>query len=400
VLQGINRDNRLFMLANFLFALSYGLWMNLRQLHLAALGAQPAEIGTVFALIAIAGGLFPIPAGILADRLGPRRIIIGGWLLAAVGAVIATLAPTWPVVGLGYVVFMLVIAANPATVSFVLLNTRASVGERTAERVLATVFASWPAAMVFAPVLGGVLADRWGIPVVHGVGALGLFASTGVLCLAADVRAEPTPQAEHRAHLGRNRRFVALMVCYPLVVVALYLGYVLAPTFLAEERSFSNSAIGLLFSTMSVGTLAFRSLLIRLNQRQSFSALLLLVWLGVLLLWQTQGVAWSALAFAGLGGISTVWVLVVAQIGQTVSDQDRGLALGISETLGFAAIAATSWLAGQLYEQTAAHDLPMIAGLIAIPAALLLWLALPLERWARAEVQGRGVPALSDTPAT
>jgi hypothetical protein len=43
VLTSINRDNRLFMLANFLFALSYGLWMSLRQLHLGDLGATPAH---------------------------------------------------------------------------------------------------------------------------------------------------------------------------------------------------------------------------------------------------------------------------------------------------------------------------------------------------------------------
>lgn len=69
MLKSINRNNRLFMLGNFLFALSYGLWMNLRQPHLLNLGARPAEIGTVFALVAIAGGLLPLPAGMLADRI-------------------------------------------------------------------------------------------------------------------------------------------------------------------------------------------------------------------------------------------------------------------------------------------------------------------------------------------
>ena len=52
--KSINRNNRLFMLGNFLFALSFGLWMNLRQLHLLAFGATAAEIGSVFALAAAA----------------------------------------------------------------------------------------------------------------------------------------------------------------------------------------------------------------------------------------------------------------------------------------------------------------------------------------------------------
>jgi MFS family permease len=91
----ISRNNRLFMLGNSVFALSYGLWMNLRQLHLLDLGATPAQIGGVFALVALAGGLLPLPAGLLADRIGPKRVIQAAWLIAAAGALTAALAPSW-----------------------------------------------------------------------------------------------------------------------------------------------------------------------------------------------------------------------------------------------------------------------------------------------------------------
>lgn len=104
--RSISRNNRLFMLGNFLFALSYGLWMNLRQIHLLDLGASPAEIGTVFALVAIAGGLLPLPAGMLADRIGPKRVILASWLLASAGALTAALAQTWPIAGAGYIIFI------------------------------------------------------------------------------------------------------------------------------------------------------------------------------------------------------------------------------------------------------------------------------------------------------
>jgi MFS family permease len=117
MLTAITRNNRLFMLGNFVFALSYGLWMNLRQLHLLDLGATSAQIGGVFALVSLAGGLLPLPAGLLADRIGPKRVIIAAWLVAAAGTLTAALARTWPLAGAGYVVFMLCIAANPAIVA-------------------------------------------------------------------------------------------------------------------------------------------------------------------------------------------------------------------------------------------------------------------------------------------
>lgn len=88
----INHNNRLFMLGNFLFALSYGLWMNLRQLYLGDLGGSRAEIGTVFGVMALAGGALPLPAGILADRIGPKRVILGAWCLALLGTLIAASA--------------------------------------------------------------------------------------------------------------------------------------------------------------------------------------------------------------------------------------------------------------------------------------------------------------------
>jgi MFS family permease len=164
--KSITRNNRVFMLGNFLFALSYGLWMNLRQIHLLDLGATPVEIGTVFALVALTGGLLPLPAGLLSDRVGPKRVILAAWLVAAAGALTAALARTWLLASAGYVIFMLCIAANPATVSYVLLNTPDRDTAGSAERVMATVFASWPAAMVFAPALGGLTAAWLGIQAV------------------------------------------------------------------------------------------------------------------------------------------------------------------------------------------------------------------------------------------
>jgi hypothetical protein len=45
MLKNIGRNNQLYMLANFLFAFGTGLWLNLRPLYLADLGAAPKQIG-------------------------------------------------------------------------------------------------------------------------------------------------------------------------------------------------------------------------------------------------------------------------------------------------------------------------------------------------------------------
>jgi MFS family permease len=376
MLRDIDRNNRLFMLGNFLFALSYGLWMNLRQLHLGDLGATPVEIGTVLGIVAIAGGALPLPAGLLTDRIGPKRIILGAWGIAAVGTVIAALASNWLLAGVGFAVFMLVIAANPATVTYVLLNTPDHGREGQAERVMATVFASWPAAMIFAPALGGLIADRWGIAADLWIGALGFVAALGILALAADARPTRIEERTGFRSLLDNRRFLTLAVYYPLVLLTLYIGYALAPTYLEGVRGYSTGLIGFLFSVLSVGSLAFNYVVGKARPQVSFVALVGAVWAGTLLIWRTNSPLLTGAAFALLGAISTMWLLAQTAYGQLVRPQQRGLALGITETLGYGAIALASWLAGQLYERTPSHDLPQIVGVIAIPAALIVWLAL------------------------
>jgi MFS family permease len=375
----LSRNNRLFMLGNFLFALSYGLWMNLRQIHLLDLGATPAQIGTVFALVAIAGGLLPLPAGVLADRIGPKRVIISSWLVACVGAVVAALARNWPAAGAGYTIFMLCIAANPATVSYVLLNTAGTERESSTEALMATVFASWPAAMIIAPALGGVIADRWSIQADLWIGALGLAAAVVVVALADDRRPAGVPGTADARALARSRHFVTLAIYFSITLIALYVGFALVPTYLEDARGYTREAIGLLFSIASVGALLFRSVVIRFRPRVSFAILLLASGLGMVGLWQTQGMVWNGAAFLLLGGISTTWVVMQATIGRAVPEHGRGLALGITESMYYGGIALASWLAGQLYVRTPAHDLPLIYGVAATVVVLACWAAVPLR---------------------
>jgi DHA1 family bicyclomycin/chloramphenicol resistance-like MFS transporter len=376
----ISRNNRLFMLGNFLFALSYGVWMNLRQPHLLELGATPAQIGTVFALVSIAGGLLPLPAGMLADRIGPKRVILAAWLIAVAGTVTAALAPTWPLAGLGYIIFMLCIAANPAIVSYVLLNTPGQDQEGSAERVMATVFASWPAAMIFAPALGGLIADRLSIQTDLWIGAAGLLAATGVFALAGDIQPSGAAGRSSPLALARNRHFVTLAVFFSIALVAQYLGFTLAPTFLVDARGASTGFVGLLFSLSSVGMLLSRSVVITFRPRASFAIMMGAACLGTLGLWQAPSQIWVGAAFVLLGAISTTWVVMQASIGRSVAEPVRGLALGITETLYFGGMALASWAAGQLYGRTAAHDLPLIFGSAAMLIVLVLWVALPMGR--------------------
>jgi predicted MFS family arabinose efflux permease len=262
----------------------------------------------------------------------------------------------------------------------VLLNAREDEHYGQAERVMATVFASWPAAMFIAPALGGLIADHWGIGAVLWIGALGFVAALGSVALAEDVRAGKAEGRTGGRALFSNRRFLVLAAYLPNLIFSLQIGFSLAPTYMERVRGYSPGEIGLLYSILSIGTLAFNYVVGKVQPQVSLVVLVGAAWVGTLLVWRSDGAITTGVAFVLWGAISTMWLLAQTTFGQLVNPQQRGLALGITETLGFGAMAVAAWLAGQLYASTPSHDLQLFVGAIAVLAALIAWVALPLHR--------------------
>lgn len=80
--------------------------------HRTAPAAIAGELTRVFAINAVTLGtvaatyfyvytLLQIPVGVLADTLGPRRILAGGSLVAGLGSIAFALAPSWEVAAIG-----------------------------------------------------------------------------------------------------------------------------------------------------------------------------------------------------------------------------------------------------------------------------------------------------------
>jgi MFS family permease len=65
-------------------------------------GARRGETALVFSISAFLYFLLGFPAGLIADRTGPRPVVIGGLLLVAIGLVVAANAASLWQVYLGY----------------------------------------------------------------------------------------------------------------------------------------------------------------------------------------------------------------------------------------------------------------------------------------------------------
>jgi predicted MFS family arabinose efflux permease len=67
----------------------------------SAFAISGAVLGTLAATYFYVYTALQVPVGVLADTLGPRRILTGGSLIAAVGSLLFAMAPAWEVAAIG-----------------------------------------------------------------------------------------------------------------------------------------------------------------------------------------------------------------------------------------------------------------------------------------------------------
>lgn len=240
---------------------------------------SPSQAGVVMAVSALPRALLMLGGGVIADRLGPRRVVIGSDAVrcAAVLAVAALLFLTtpglWPLAALALVfgtvdaVFMPAVGALPARVT-----TRGQLARVQGMRGLGIRFAS----VVGAP-LGGLAVAVGGAAAAFGLAGLLIAVSLPLLIavrvrdLPADDTADDTPAARRgtawrdlTGGLGYIRRHRVLA---PLILaIALGdLGFVgplnVGLTLLADERGWGASGMGWVLAGFGVGAGAVSLLL-------------------------------------------------------------------------------------------------------------------------------------------
>jgi MFS family permease len=362
------------MLGLFLFALGTGLWLNLRPLYLADLGATPKQIGFALALSSFSAGILPLPAGIISDRIGPRRVILFSWTVALLGAVFIATAQSWQMVTVGMLIYSLTWAANPAVTSYVMLSMPEDLNGVHLEKAFSWVFRAWPMAMIFAPALGGWIADAFSIQTDVWISVFTFMLAIIIFWPADEFKVKKQSKAIRFGPLVKNKNYLILVGFFGLLMIAQQIGYALVPNFLKEVRGFDQSGIGFLFSISFAGTFAFNIILEKVRPRKGFLLLMVFPWIAMVFIWLFASPFWVWLAFFLLGGTTAMWLIKMASVGRVVSKDIQGLAFGLVESVGFLSLSAASGVAGILYAATSAHNLPLIASVISMPLVFLLWL--------------------------
>lgn len=381
----IGRNTRWVMWSYMLWGIGEGLWMFIQPLYVKSLGATPAQTGFVIGMWGLARLLFIMPAGILADRLGARRLMLPGWYLGLAGVVIIALAPDWRWAAPGFLVYGISSTAIPVTNVYLTQSVRHDPTRNPLLPIQASLTLLWAAyslGLVISPGAGGLIGDLASLRAVFLFSVFWFLLSVWAVSHTADYPAPDRPEQGHdyRGVLRRPPVIVALIVL-TFGFMAVLTGQTLSAQFLEEARGFSRSAIGAFGSLNALGTAVFSIALARLSAWRGFFASLLLVLIAFGLL--LGGEAWPVVvaAYFLLGAYYTTRPFAVSVISHYVQEHQRGMAYALVDTLaGLATVLGTN-LAGTLYAQDPAWPFQAgIAGLVAVVVAGFILLRSPVHQ--------------------
>jgi len=249
------RNLRILFLALFVWILGWGLYDDLFPIYARGLGATPLQLGFLFTVRQLTLTAGSVLGGILSDRYSRRAVMLPSWFLGAPVPLLFLAAPSWAWLLPGILLYELTIFGLPA------LN--AYIADRTDPERLASTFAlimtASSLALLIAPGLGGLIAQRWGIRTTFFLGFLCYTLSTVLIFLT-----EPDRRTARTALPWRQAlRFWEMRGLWPVLVmlgtmtgVPIALAPFVAP-FLREVRGLSLAQIGGLGSVLSAGGLLF-----------------------------------------------------------------------------------------------------------------------------------------------
>jgi MFS family permease len=378
------RNLRVVASTSFLAGLSYSMIQAVWQPFALGLGAPMSTLGLLESLGGRRGVVITLiqPAsGWFSDRLGRKPLTALGSLASLLAVslyALAAIVGQWWLLLPGVVLLGIGFASRPAESSLIAESVRAS----RRGLALSVLMASWIAPGIFAPVLGGFMADRWGFTVVFSmcVGMAGLH-----LLLVLWLLVETLNAVSGGVSLGELKGVLVRLVVSPREMRGFYwaialdsfawgLGNDLLFGMLSKTYGFTTFQLGVMFGLRSLVWSLSQLPIGRMVDRYGCKPFLVLSEaVGVLIvvgrLSSTSFPTFAAL-HACLGLSAATWVPVQqALLANSVSGKQLGEAMGrLSALRGLIAFPAP-YLGGLLYDRFG-FQAPTLVNLIGAVATL------------------------------
>ncbi len=343
-----------------------------------SLGADPSQIGLVFGVGNIVGGLLVLPAGAIADRRGRRIVIVASGVSGTIGALSLVLLDHWEWAFASSILYWAGTAALPVMSAHVAaVAPRALLG-----RAMGTVYGAFFVGFIIASPLAGTLAAHFGMRAAILIGAVFFGLSTAAtLGLASGSGA-------HLLAPGRfPRAFWALLALAPIGAFVAVLPTPLLPVYVRDVAGAPLEQVGIYIACLSLGSALFSAAGGRLADRFGpapavvANALVLTVGCAMAALLASNGIFVAiGLVLAGANVASNP--VLAALLERIVPPARAALGYASFQLVYAAGFGAGGIIAGSLYD--ADPHLPLLVTVaLALPVAVLF--AVVVARITRAD---------------
>jgi MFS family permease len=350
----------------------------------AEFGASRADTSAVFSITACVYNLLGVAAGHLADRFGPRPVMIAGAIAMGLGLVAtASIDRLW----VGYLTYGAGIGIGVACTYVPMLAVVGGWFLRRRNSALGIAVSGIGCGTLAIAPLAAALIERFGwreSDVIMGLGGAAILLA---IALVADAPPEPAvtgPFTLSRA--ARTPSFVLLYVASVLSSIAIYVPFVYLPEF-AHSRGASEvgaaALVGFIGAASIAGRLGLGTMADRVGIISLYKASVLVLGLSYLLWIESQSyamlAAFAIIMGAAYGGMVALSPAVVAQL---FGVRGLGAMLGALYTSSAVSALAGPPLAGMIIDRTGSYLwAAALAGISGVVGFIVL---LPLDRELRA----------------
>ena len=343
---GIHRDLAIVAISESIWGLGEGLFIYFLPLALQRWNTDAVQIGAVLSMIGVTMAVVQVPAGYFSDRFGTRPLIFAALLLGIASAIVMAAARSLPFFVVGLLAYGCTSFISAPMNSYV-TSLR---GSWTVQRAVTFRAAAFQVGAIFGPILGGWIANTYGLSIVFRYSA-GLFmVSTLVMSLARrPIVLEHQEASIHLVSPIANPRFLGLLAIVFFTIIAISVPQQLTSLYLLNVQHLSMQQIGLMGTIASIGTAMIMFSLgnLRVSTGMLIGQLLLAGF--ALLMWQGQSAMAYYVGYFFVGGYQLYRSMVLAFSRSFVKVGDTGLAYGLVETGNALAVIVAPLAAGFLY---------------------------------------------------
>jgi MFS family permease len=364
---GLSRDNFLVMLSMLFWGAGEGLWFYVQPLYIKSLGADSLEIGFVLSLAPVLMVLILIPSGILADRHGRKKMMVGGSVMGTVAVLLLASARDWRQSIVGFLLYWGSTGCLPAFHAYI-----AHASERKdLNRNFSLMYAAFAVGLIIFPTVGGFLAERVGFPLALCTAAAFYAVSTLLVVAVREQPVAPTMAGVGFRDVLSNSRLMIICTVSVFIFLAMFLGQPFAPNYLEEVVGLELVWIGFLGSAHALGATVLGVGLGKLSE--GVAGLVVgqaLVLVSLLLLLRFQAIPLLALSFFLRGAFNACRALTLGQMGKVIGETASGLAYGLLNTAMGLPWVLAPYMAAWLY--TSRPALPFIVSAVMIAVMMMV----------------------------